>query len=227
MESNNLELWQAFGKTDPKYTKAATTKGGFTSISAYYQIERATERWGVYGDTWGLKDIKVDYSLLETTGLAVMSAVFHCPVSMFEINNAYAVMAVGKGYVDADFMKKLSTNTLTKALSMVGMSNDIFKGQFDDEEYLSMRKAEADLASSKDKEKRLKERFEEIKNEVMESCQTISKLPNQATIDNFVIKIKNNAAKSLSAYNFSPNALDAKIDAIASERLNQINNKDK
>ncbi len=222
LKAENLELWRTIGKTDPKFTKEATTKGGFTSISAYYQIEVATGVFGVYGKDWGLKDIKVDYSLLELTGLATMEAVFYCPKSTFSINNAISVKAVGSNYVDADFMKKLQTNTITKALSLLGMSNDVFKGQFDDHEYVAERKAEAEMAETEDKEKLSEERFNEVKKYVQDSIATMNALPTTTTVDNFKNKTLSKVRSKLNSYKFKPETFDKKIIDAAEARINAI-----
>lgn len=230
LEVSNLELWQRIGKTDPKFTKEATTKGGFTSISAYYQIETATKEWGVYGESWGLKEIKVDYTLLELTGLATMEAVFFCPVSTFPINNAITVKGLGSSYVDADFMKKLQTNTITKALSLLGMSNDVFKGQFDDHAYVAQRIAEEHIAASEDKEKELAEQFNKIKGFIAGECEMFTRLPNEKTITNYAAKVYSKASEKLTAYNFNPEKLHKFIENKVNEAIKALEekgNKDK
>lgn len=224
-EVNNLALWQRIGKTDPKFTKEATTKGGFTSISAYYQIEIATKEWGVYGESWGLKDIKVDYSLLELTGLATMEAVFFCPVSTFTINNAITVKGLGSSYVDADFMKKLQTNTITKALSLLGMSNDVFKGQFDDHAYVAQRLAEEHIAASDNKEKELADQFKKIKGLIAGDCETLKKLPTKETINNYANKVYAKASENLSAYNFNPEKLHKFIETKVNDAIKALEDK--
>lgn len=226
LEVDNLSLWQRIGKTDPKFTKEATTKGGFTSISAYYQIETATKEWGVYGESWGLKEIKVDYSLLEITGLAVMEAVFFCPVSSFPINNAITVKGLGSSYVDADFMKKLQTNTITKALSLLGMSNDVFKGQFDDQAYVAQRLAEEHIAASDNKEKELGDQFNKIKGLIAGDCETFKNLPTEKTINTFAIKVYAKASEKLKAYNFNPERLHKFIENKVNEAIKALKDKE-
>ncbi len=62
----NLELWNKVEKTNPKYTKDANVKGNkITSIAPQFQIMNATEQFGIYGKTWGFKNMDIDYTLME------------------------------------------------------------------------------------------------------------------------------------------------------------------
>ena len=150
--SNNLALWEKVEKTDPDYTKPVTVSGRrFTTIDAYYQIKLATEQFGLYGQTWGLKDTHIEFKeMADKVILALYNAVFYYPDGQFEVHNAIKIQYVtngGKGYtkVDEDFAKKLETDTLTKCLSKLGFNADIFLGKFDDARYVNeLRKEKAD-----------------------------------------------------------------------------------
>ena len=37
--------------------KWASTRGGYTTVMAQYQIEKCTQIWGVYGIKWGLRHL--------------------------------------------------------------------------------------------------------------------------------------------------------------------------
>lgn len=138
MEKNNLELWNKVEKTNPNYTKKANVKGNnITSIAPQFQIMNATEQFGVYGTTWGFKNMNIDYSLMDK-GLVSFKATFYFPEGEFETINSvslYRDNAMTK--VDDNFAKKLETDTLTKALSKLGFNADIFLGKFDDVRYLA------------------------------------------------------------------------------------------
>jgi hypothetical protein len=149
MTKNNLELWNKVEKTNPEYTKRITiNKRTFTTIDAYYQIKIATEQFGKYGETWGLKNTKIELrEMADKTILALYSAVFFYPDGEFEVNNAIKVQYItsgGSGYVkvDDEFAKKLETDTLTKALSKLGFNADVFLGKFDDIRYVNQLKEE-------------------------------------------------------------------------------------
>ena len=84
--NNNLYLWNEVCKTNPKYTKKITiNKRTFTAIDAYYQIQVATEMFGMYGDTWGLRDTHIEFKeMADRTVLAIYKAMFFYPNGEFE-----------------------------------------------------------------------------------------------------------------------------------------------
>lgn len=135
----NLELWNKVEKTNPKYTKKANVGGNnITSIAPQYQIKNVTEQFGIYGKTWGFKQLNFDYSLVSEFGLVVLDAVFFFPDGEFPIKNAQKLfMDNAKTKIDDNFAKKLETDTLTKAISKLGFNADIFLGLFDDVKYLA------------------------------------------------------------------------------------------
>lgn len=134
---NNLDFWKSVEKTNPKYTKKANVKGNnITSIAPQYQIMNATEKFGVYGKTWGFKKMDIDYTLM-SIGLVSFKATFYFPGGEFETINSiqlYRDNAMTK--IDDNFAKKLETDTLTKCLSKLGFNADIFLGKFDDVRYV-------------------------------------------------------------------------------------------
>lgn len=137
--SDNLKLWNAVEKTNPKYTKKANVKGNnITSIAPQYQIKNVTEQFGIYGQSWGFKSLEFDYTLTDSLGLVILHAVFFFPNGEFPIKNAQSLfMDNAKTKVDDNFAKKLETDTLTKAISKLGFNADIFLGSFDDVKYLA------------------------------------------------------------------------------------------
>ena len=137
--SENLKLWNAVEKTNPKYTKKANVKGNnITSIAPQYQIKNVTEQFGIYGEKWGFKSLEFDYTLTESLGLVILHAVFFFPNGEFPIKNAQSLfMDNAKTKIDDNFAKKLETDTLTKAISKLGFNADIFLGSFDDVKYLA------------------------------------------------------------------------------------------
>lgn len=138
-ESDNLKLWRAVEKTNPKYTKNANVGGNkITSIAPQYQIMNVTEQFGSYGKTWGFKNIELDYTLVTEFNLIVFKAIFFYPGGEFPtINSIKMFMDNAKLKIDDNFAKKLETDTLTKAISKLGFNADIFMGKFDDVKYLA------------------------------------------------------------------------------------------
>ena len=139
--SNNLELWNKVQETNPNYTKKANVKGNhITSITPQFQILMATEQFGVYGATWGFKSLSLDYTL-SNIGMVTLKAVFFHPYGEFPIINSVQLYKDGAmTKIDDDFAKKVETDTLTKALSKLGFSADIFMGKFDDTKYFEVMK---------------------------------------------------------------------------------------
>lgn len=135
----HLELWSKVEKTNPAYTKKAKISGHeITAIAPQYQIMQVTEQFGVYGQTWGFKNIMLDYSLIEKFNLVVFKGTFFFPNGEFEIiNSCKLYMDRNCTMVDDNFAKKIETDTLTKAISKLGFNADIFLGKFDDLRYVN------------------------------------------------------------------------------------------
>ena len=125
---DNMALWNARRTTDPQFVKRVNSRGGFSAIAAQWQLMQATEQWGPYGSTWGVKDCSYDIiaSGENLVGLA-LEATFYYPNGEFEIATD---MAYKPGN---DCYKKALTDLTTKALSKLGFSADVFLGEFDDD----------------------------------------------------------------------------------------------
>ena len=130
---NNMELWRSVEKTDPSHTKKVNQRGGFTSISAHYQVMRATEAFGPVGTGWGYD-----------CGAPIFHADFIIiPVTVWyrDRTNTFGPVygcaeIIGKR-PDSDAPKKAMTDALTKALSHLGFNADVFLGKFDDNKYVA------------------------------------------------------------------------------------------
>jgi len=153
--SSNLTVWDQVCETDTAYTKHVSSRGGFTSIDSTYQAMQATKVFGPYGANWGLCEINYDYSMIESLGLVICNAVFFYEIKdkrhSFPISNAIAPQ---KSRPDADMFKKVETNTISKALSKLGFSADVFMGKFEDNNYVQeITNSQAiDKANDKDQE---------------------------------------------------------------------------
>ena len=124
-----LGLWNAVEKSNPKYLKKVEFgRRGFVAIDAYYQLKRATEIFGPYGKSWGLKDTHLEITTVDEYPMALYKATFYYPDGEFEIWNSIWVK-------DDDFAKKLETDTITKALSRLGFNADVFLGLYNDNRY--------------------------------------------------------------------------------------------
>lgn len=146
-ESDKMHIWSQVEKTDPTHTKKVQQRGGFTAISAAYQIKRATETFGPIGEGWGYD---------------AGAPIFHdmlvfVPVTLWhsgDRSNQFGPMTGGaewkdsKGRIDSDAIKKATTDALTKLLSQLGFNADVFLGLYDDNKYLAEVRAEFAEAAS-------------------------------------------------------------------------------
>lgn len=174
--SDNLKLWESVEKTDPSYTKKANVKGNqITSIAPQFQIKNATDKFGVYGITWGFKNMEIDYTLKDI-GMVSFKALFYFPNGEFEIINSIGLYRDGAmTKIDNDFAKKLETDTLTKALSKLGFNADIFLGKFDDLRYVEEVTQEfANFKQYKTASKQTLEDTKEYYSEFYTICKSLS-----------------------------------------------------
>lgn len=150
---SNTAIWDAVSTSDPKYLKDFTRAGGFTgkAINTTYLIRRATEMWGPLGDRWGV--IIEDERILD--GATLKSGQIE-KVHVLRISLRYPT-ATGEGrvpafgqtifvgenkwgpYTDEEAPKKSLTDALSKALSWLGFSADVYLGSFDDNKYAASR----------------------------------------------------------------------------------------
>lgn len=137
-DSENLKLWRRVEKTDPRHTKKVNSRGGFTAIDAQWQVFVATKLWGPMGSTWGVRDM--EYGYVTSDGViaeAYVEGVFFYPGGTIELSSDMLFKAGN------DSRKKLRTDIITKALSQLGFSADVFMGLFDDNKYVQERLREA------------------------------------------------------------------------------------
>jgi hypothetical protein len=145
--SDKLSLWRAVEKTDPKYTKAFSRAGGFsgTAINATYLVRKATELWGPMGSEWGAEVADERYvEGADGTIIHVLRINFRYPQGAFPSYGQTTFVGQNKNgkFTDEEAPKKSMTDAITKALSMLGFSADVFLGLYDDNKYVNDRKAE-------------------------------------------------------------------------------------
>lgn len=139
MSKDNLKLWESVEKTNPNYTKKAKVgMVNVTAIDPQYQIKQATKQFGSYGEKWGFKNINLNFDLVEKLNMVVFKGVFFFPDGQFEIINSCKLYMDRKlTMIDDNFAKKVETDSLTKALSKLGFSADIFLGKYDNVRYFN------------------------------------------------------------------------------------------
>jgi len=152
---DNLRLWRLNETTDPGKTKPVTIGSrGFTSIDGYYQIKRATETFGPIGIGWGWD---LEESVIETQGANGYITFAKCKVTLWYVppgakNGKTRVtcgpvigsnqLVTAKGHGDDEAFKKATTDGITKALSYLGFSADVFMGLYDDNKYVARLREE-------------------------------------------------------------------------------------
>ena len=137
-----LRLWKAVEETNPEYTKkVAFGKRKFTSADPYRQFERATEMLDVYGIGWRIEN--QNYKMFEACGklhcLFTGEFVFQWQTKSgrFPIVSDITITEGKDGMsYKKDWSKIVTTDALTKGLSMLGFNTDIFFGKFDDNKYV-------------------------------------------------------------------------------------------
>jgi len=148
----NMRIWNRVNQTDPKHTeKVSYGARKFTSIDAYYQIQRATELFGPIGIGWGY-DASLDIAHPEFVFVELRlwykdGEITSAPIVTFSACETKSE----KGKIDSDAPKKALTDALKKAFSLLGMSADVFLGLYDDDKYVQeMRRKHSADAKPKD-----------------------------------------------------------------------------
>lgn len=131
---DTMQLWNSVRTTDVKFTKSASNgRFSFTNIDPTYQLRRATELWGPYGDKWGLFDLKWT-TLQAEHPILMLEGTFVCTTVDNDVSFPIAVdMKLKAG---DDCCKKLVTSAISKSLSRLGFSADVYLGMFDDVAYV-------------------------------------------------------------------------------------------
>jgi hypothetical protein len=142
-----MRIWDAVQTTDPAHTKKVEFGRRFTSIDAHWQIKRATEQFGPVGEGWGYIVQHSIERLSENVILAVADVeIWWGDRDDVGQRKAYGPIRAtcellapdksGKPRLDDDAPKKAMTDALTKGLSHLGFSADVFLGLFDDNKYV-------------------------------------------------------------------------------------------
>lgn len=159
--TDNMRIWDALKTTDPRHTKEVGFGRKFTSIDAQWQLQRMTEQFGPVGEGWGYTCQHIIESLGESMHIAVADVTIwwlgehltpptqmpagrpRCSYGPIRgTSELYSPDKSGKMRLDDDAPKKAMTDALTKGLSHLGVSADVFLGMYDDNKYVQKLKAE-------------------------------------------------------------------------------------
>jgi hypothetical protein len=176
-KTNNMALWEAVEKTDPKYTKQFDN-GNFkgTSTTALYTIKKATAQWGVMGGYWGA--VELEHMVIEGIWFSKVQVwhpygkVEQWGATKFKYDTKGSEKSPSRTVIDEEAAKKAYTDALTKCLSYLGFCADIHMGLFDDNKYVAKLKEEfAPLPEIKEPTKEQSEMFDNYKARIKE-CKT-------------------------------------------------------
>jgi hypothetical protein len=166
--TDNLRIWSQVEKTNPSHTKKVNQRGGFTAISAAYQIKRATEVFGPIGEGWGYDA----WSPIFQDALVIV------PVTLWHgvRANTFGPMYGGAEWkngtrLDSDGPKKATTDALTKLLSQLGFNADVFEGRFDDSKYVAELEREFAVTISQDQADALRLEVEAVNGDAAKFLQ--------------------------------------------------------
>lgn len=140
--TDNKRYWNQLKKTDPKYTKRINKGfGEITTIDPQWQIGKMTEVFGPVGVGWGYN---VKYTYTEQLVFAEVSVWTNDDRSRHGYGPVCSVQKLWRktGALDDEAPKKAMTDAMTKALSHLGMSADVFLGMFDNSKYVEKVAAE-------------------------------------------------------------------------------------
>jgi hypothetical protein len=155
--TDNMKLWEAVERTDPKFVKPITGKSySGNSPSPYYLVKKATETFGPCGIGWGFRieeEKLLDGAVLEGGTIEKISHArvvvwYNWGGSTGSVEHVGQTVFCGRRrngvlFTDEDAPKKSVTDALTKALSMIGFAGDIFSGRWDDNRYVEELRNEA------------------------------------------------------------------------------------
>lgn len=145
--TDKMNVWNALKTTDPKYTKKVEFGRKFTSINSQWQLQRMTEQFGPIGQGWGynvdhaVERISDDY-VLAVADVAIWWRADDKVAQYGPVRGMSPIVEKGKNglHYDDDAGKKAMTDALTKGLSHLGLSADVFLGLFDDNKYVQQVK---------------------------------------------------------------------------------------
>ncbi len=150
--TDNMRIWDALSKTDPKHTKPFTRGGGFkgTATKPIWHVLRLTELFGPCGIGWGMhkpefQTVNAGDEILVfcTVGLWYREDDKAAPTVVYGVGGDKVRASRQSGAFNNDEAFKASyTDALSNAMKQIGVSADVHMGLFDDNKYVQQVKAE-------------------------------------------------------------------------------------
>lgn len=233
---NNMSLWESVEKTNPKYTKSSPRNGGQTSIKTQYQALKATNAFGPIGKGWGFDTTEPVYNTNEATKERdVTIGVRFWWVDddgkhfvpgetgyIYTSDYLHYLNSKGEWKLDDDALKKATTDALTKCLSYLGFSADVFLGMYDNPGYVAMLNTYFNKLSD--------EQYDEVKALIDKVSDKKMKQKFTATLEDGKVTKKNiEASKQAiqSQIDAEKKAKEAKLTATNTNGVGNSNNNNK
>jgi hypothetical protein len=133
--SENMKLWEQVQDTPENLISEIKSSDGKTlnTVAPINRTKKATEMFGLYGDSWGLKKLEHGIErIFDNIVLATLDAVFFYKYENktieFEISTSLSIMHFDgeKWKVNHTYRKAIETDLITKALSKLGFNADIY-----------------------------------------------------------------------------------------------------
>lgn len=200
-------LWASLSKTAPEATKTSTQQGRQqTSIDGYWMIQRATETFGPCGIGWGYEIVEErwdegapipvkqeDGSILQLGGkthtikLKLWYTLDGKRGEVVQFGHTPAVYRSKYGASDdSEAPKKSLMDAIKKCLSMLGMSADVFRGQFDDQDYRATLEAESQIEKAENKQAEIEEKQRELADYVTKHIDLIKTATQESEVKGIV-----------------------------------------
>ena len=168
MSNDNLKLWNSLQKTDPLYVSDKDKKG-LSSINTQYFFLRATEAFGVCGIGWGYEieeerlddGVEVFNDKKESLGFTKNHTIklrlwFKVHGEKGEVisfgHTPYIYKSKWGMTVDDEAPKKSLSDSIKKALSMIGVAADVYLKHFDNQGYRQEVHNEIAMKNAEDKD---------------------------------------------------------------------------
>lgn len=154
---SNMDFWNRVMKTDPARVKPITGKQyKGNSPQPYYLVERMTAEFGMCGIGWGIEILSERMERLSDTDVLHIA---HVELWYEKDGKTGRIQQVGQTkaaymssknalIVDEDAPKKSVTDAMTKCMSYLGFSGDIFSGHWDDSKYVEAVRKEFEDAKA-------------------------------------------------------------------------------
>jgi len=146
VSSEHLALWRKVETTPTSQVKSGQIGAHkCKSVKPHFQRMKATEIFGPYGKGWGVypESEKFERHVIGDTHLMNYKAVLwyilddaKCEFPIYATEKEAYMTKSGYMSIDVSTDKKVATNALTKGLSFLGFSADVFHGLYDDATYI-------------------------------------------------------------------------------------------